>query len=252
MSKQPNVELPILTAEHSLRKRTAVKRKRGRPKKQTEASFRRSAELPDMCAMHGLGKSYESTTVKRKRGRPKKQTEASFGRSEELPDMCAEHGLGKSSDVERKRIRLGEVLTLQQLLTKGVGWFTIKQSVTIVALGRRRYSYHRCIECGKKGLQDAEGTYSCVEHPEAETKQTYRLRVLLRQGDLNMWVTAFNKVAESILCVSVKKFSALDDDGRKRVAGGVSAMKCYISVEKTQGTYTNYTIESMEPVGYFF
>ena len=126
------------------------------------------------------GKVLKSTTVKRKRGRPKKQTEASFGRSEELPDMCAEHGLGKSSDVERKRIRLGEVLILQQLLTKGVGWFTIKPSVTIVALGRRRYSYHSCVECGKKGLQDAEWKYGCVEHPEAETKQTYRLRVLLQ------------------------------------------------------------------------
>ena len=109
MSKQLNVELPNVTAEHSLGKSTAVKRKRGRPKKQTEASFVRSAELPDMYAVHGLGKSSESITVKRKRGRPKKQTEASFGRSEELPDMCAEHGLEKSSDVERKRIRLGAV-----------------------------------------------------------------------------------------------------------------------------------------------
>ena len=143
--------------------------------------FDRSAELPDMFAVHGLGESSESITVKRKRGRPKKQTEASFGRSEELPDMCAEHGLEKSSDVKRKRIRLGEVLTLQQLLTKYVGWFTIKPSVTIVALGRRRYSYHRCVECGKKELRDAEGKHSCVDHPEVETNQTYRLRVLLRQ-----------------------------------------------------------------------
>ena len=44
--------------------------------------------------------------------------------------------------------------------------------MTIVALGRRRYSYHRCVECGKKGLHDAEGKYGCVENPEADTKQT--------------------------------------------------------------------------------
>ena len=69
--------------------------------------------------------------------------------------------------------------------------------MTIVALGRRRYSYHRCVECGKKGLQDAEEKYGCVEHPEAETKQTYRLRVLL-QGNLNMWVTAFDEIAECL------------------------------------------------------
>ena len=67
-----------------------------------------------------------------------------------------------------------------------------------------------------------------------------------------MWVTAFDKVAQSILGVSVKKFSALDDAGRKRVAWGVIGMICYITVQKTQGTYTNYTIESMEPAGYFY
>ena len=63
----------------------------------------------------------------------------------------------KSSDVEQKRSRLGEVLTLQELLTEGVGWFTIKPAVTIVALGRRRYSYHRCVDCWKKGVQNTEG-----------------------------------------------------------------------------------------------
>ena len=47
MSKQQKAELPIVTAEHSLGKSRAVKRKRGRPRKQTEASFGRSEELPD-------------------------------------------------------------------------------------------------------------------------------------------------------------------------------------------------------------
>ena len=65
-----------------------------------------------------------------------------------------------------------------------------------------------------------------------------------------MWVTAFDKIAGSILVVSLKKFSALDDDGRKRVAWVVSGINCYMTVEKTQGTYTNYTIESMERARY--
>ena len=104
--------------------------------------------------------------------------------------------------------------------------------MAIVSLGRHRYSYQRCVECEKKLLQDAEGKYDCVEHPEAETKETYRLRILLRQGDVNMWVTAFDEVAESILGVSVKKFSARDDDGRKRIGWGVSGMKYYMTVEK--------------------
>ena len=66
-----------------------------------------------------------------------------------------------------------------------------------------------------------------------------------------MWVTVFDEVMESILGISVKTFSALDDDGRKRVAWGISGMK-YMTVEKIQGTYTNYTIEIMEPAGYFY
>ena len=67
-----------------------------------------------------------------------------------------------------------------------------------------------------------------------------------------MWVTAFDEVAEAILGITVKKFSAFDDDGRKRVAGGVSGMKWYMTIEKTHGVYTNYTVESMEPAGYFY
>ena len=228
MSKQPNVGLSNVTAEHSLGKGAVVKRKRGRPKKKTEASS--GGSEGDVLTQPELTKR-------------------------RLSDMCDDLGrLGKSSDVEQKRCRLGEVLTLQELLTEGVGWFTIKPAVTIVALVRRRYSYHRCVHCWKKGVQNIEGKYCCVDHPEAETEEIYRLRVLLRQGDLNMWVTAFDEVAEAILgvTVTVKKFSAFDDDGRKRDAGGVSGMKCYMTIEKTRGVYTNYTVESMEPAGYFY
>ena len=226
MSKQPNVGLSNVTAEHSLGKGAVVKRKRGRPKKQTEASS--GGSEGDVLTLPELTKR-------------------------RLSDMCDDLGrFGKSSDIEQKRCRLGEVLTLQELLTEGVGWFTIKPAVTIMALVRRRYSYHRCVDCWKKGVQNIERKYCCVDHPEAETEEIYRLRVLLRQGDLNMWVTAFDEVAEAILGVTVNKFSAFDDDGRKRVAGGVSGMKCYMTIEKTRGVYTNYTVESMEPAGYFY
>ena len=195
-----------------------------------------SVELPDMNAEHGLGKSI---VVKRKRGRPAQQKEA---------NLDAEHNVENSSGVERKWSRLGEVLTLEDLLKEDVGWFTIKPPVTIVALSTRRYYYHRCVACGgKKGIQNTEGKYGCIEHPEARINQTYRLRVLIRQGDLNMWVTAFGEVAESILGVSVERFN---DDGRKRVAWGVSGMKCNITIEKKQhNIYTNYTLESKKPLG---
>ena len=95
MSKQPNVDLSNVTAEHSLGKSTVVKRKRGRPKKQTEASLGRSEG--EVLTLQQLAKR-------------------------RLSDMCDDLGrLGKSSDVEQKRSRLGEVPTLQELLTEGVG-----------------------------------------------------------------------------------------------------------------------------------
>ena len=50
------------------------------------------------------------------------------------------------------------------------------------------------------------------------TKEIYCLRVILRQDDLNMWVTAFADVAEMIMGVSVEKIHAFDDAGWKRIA----------------------------------
>ena len=50
--------------------------------------------------------------------------------------------------------------------------------------------------------------------------------------------------------VSVKEFRAFDDEGRKRVAWGVRGMKCNMTVGKTVGVYTNYTVNSMEFAGY--
>ena len=68
-----------------------------------------------------------------------------------------------------------------------------------------------------------------------------------------MWVTAFGEVADSILGVSVEMFNALDDDGRKIVAWGVSGMRCNMTIEKNQqNIHTNYTVQSMETAGYFY
>ena len=66
-----------------------------------------SVELPNVTAENPVG---QSVAGKRKRGGPKKATEASLGGREGLCD-------GKSSDVEPKRSRLGQILTLQELLT---------------------------------------------------------------------------------------------------------------------------------------
>ena len=115
---------------------------------------------------------------------------------------------------------VAKAVTLEELQKGDGGWFTITPAVTIAAMCRDRYSYHRCGECRLRALQNAEGKYGCAQHPEAETEEIYRLRVLLRQDALNISVTAFADVAELIMGVSVKEFRAFDDEGRKRVAWG--------------------------------
>ena len=144
-----------------------------------------------------------------------------------------------------------KALTLEELQKEDGGWFTIKPAVTIAALCWDRYSYHRCVDCRMRALPNGEGGYGCAQHPVAKTKEIYRVRVLLRQEDLNMWVTAFADVAELIMGVSVEEFSAFNDEGRKIIAWGIRGTKCDMTIAKTVGEmYTNYTVESMQFAGY--
>ena len=220
LSKQTSVELPNVHADNPVGKRVAVKRKLGRPAKQTRAKLDETVETASRSAEHSRGKISAA-----KRGRQTK------------PMLTA------TTDAK--------AFTLEELQKEDGGWFTIKPAVTIAALCRDRYSYHRCVECRMSALPNAKGKYGCAQHPVAKTKEIYRLRILLRQEDLNMWVTAFADVGELIMGVSVEEFNAFDDAGRKIIAWGVQGTKCNMTIEKTVGEmYTNYTVESMEFAGY--
>ena len=99
-----------------------------------------------------------------------------------------------------------KAVTLDELQKGGVGSFTILPPVTISSVGRHRFAYHICVECGLRALPNAEG-YGCAQHPDAGIKARYCLRVQLKQddGDDSMWVTVFADDAESILGVSVEE-----------------------------------------------
>ena len=216
-----------------------------------------SIELPNTHAENPVG---QSVAVKRKRGRPAKQTTVKLDETIETASTSEDHCCGKSSAAKRGRRTKpmltatinAKAVTLEELQKGDGGWFTIKPAVTIVALCWDRYSYHRCVECRMRALPNAEGKYGCAKHPAAKTHEIYCLRILLRQDDLNMWVTAFADVAELITGVSVEEFHAFDDAGRKRIAWGVRGMKCNMTIgKKTVGEmYTNYTVQSVEFAGY--
>ena len=136
----------------------------------------------------------QSVAGKRKRGRPAKLTTAKLDETVETASTSAEHSCGKNSAAKRSRhakpmltaMTAAKAVTLEELQKGDGGWFTIKPAVTIAALCRDRYSYHRCVGCRLRALPNAEGKYGCAQHPEAETEEIYRLRVLLRQDDLNI------------------------------------------------------------------
>ena len=136
-----------------------------------------------------------------------------------------------------------KAVTLEELQKGGGGSFTIKPAVTIAAVGRHRFAYHSCIVCRKKTNQNTEG---CAQHPDADIKARYCLRIQLKQDDISMWVTAFANIAESLLGVRVEDFEALDDDQRRTVVWPVIGMQYNMTMRKTVGgMYTNYTVESV-------
>ena len=141
-------------------------------------------ELPNANAENRVGKS---VAVKRKRDRPAKQTRAKVDESAETASTSAEHSCGKCSAAKRGKHTKpmsttgAKAFTLEELQKGRGGWFTIKPAVTIAALCWDRYSYHRCVDCRMRALPNG-----CAQHPVAETKEIYRVRVLLRQEDLNM------------------------------------------------------------------
>ena len=179
--------------------------------------------------------------------------------SVELPNMSPEDNLGNHAVVKHKKgrpskVRMstnGDAITLGELQKGGVGSFTIKPPVTIASVGRRRFGYRSCMVCRKKTNQNTEGKYVCVQHPDADTKARYCLRVQLKQDNISMWSIAFHGVAEIILAIYVEDFEALNDDGRKTVVWPVIGMKCNMTIGKTVGEmYTNYTVESVKFAGY--
>ena len=156
------------------------------------------------------------------------EQKAKLDETVETSSTSAEHSRGKGSAAKRgtqtkptlTATKDANEFTLEELQKEDGGLFTIKPAVTIAVLCRDRYSCHRCVGCRMSDLPNAEGKYGCAQHPVAKTKEIYRLRILLRQDDLNMWVNAFADVAELIMGVSVEEFNAFDDEGRKKIAWG--------------------------------
>ena len=74
------------------------------------------------------------------------------------------------------------------------GIFSLTKPVRIEAVHwRDNGCYRRCVQCRRK--VDTK----CSLHPESDSNVYYRLRVLIRQGDVLLWLTAFDEIAAIIV-----------------------------------------------------
>ena len=89
-----------------------------------------SVELSNVHVDNPVGKS---VAVKRKRGRPAKQTRAKLDETVETASTSAEHNCGKSSAAKRGRHTKpmlttdAKAFTLEELQKEDGGWFSINQ-----------------------------------------------------------------------------------------------------------------------------
>ena len=149
MSKQTSVELPNMSPDDTLGNHAVVRCKRGRPSKQTEPRFDESSEFLNTSAEHILGKRAADMN---------ESAEHSLGKRAKVTASSSEQQRGGYKEAREVRMSTdGNAITLDELRKGGVGWFTIRPPVTIACVGRRRFGYHRCMECGKKTNQNPEG-----------------------------------------------------------------------------------------------
>ena len=85
------------------------------------------------------------------------------------------------------------------------GLFSLTDPVRIEAVHwRDNGCFWGCVQC--RGKVDTK----CSLHPDSGSKVYYRLRVLIRQGDVLLWLTAFDEIATIIVGTPASEYGSLD------------------------------------------
>ena len=76
----------------------------------------------------------------------------------------------------------------------------------------------------------------------------YRLRVLIRQGDVLLWLTAFDEIAATILGTPASEYGSLDVSGRRNLVDSVVGLNFLVNVVKTvKNGFTNFAFAKIHP-----
>ena len=88
----------------------------------------------------------------------------------------------------------------------------------------------------------------CSLHPDSGSKVYYRLRVLIRKGDVPLRLTAFDEIAAIIVGTPASEYGSLDLLGRRKLVDSVVGLHFLVNVVKTvKSGFTNVAFAKINP-----
>ena len=88
----------------------------------------------------------------------------------------------------------------------------------------------------------------CSFHPGSQSKVYYRLHVLVKQSDVQLWITAFDEIAVVILGTTASQYHSLDESGRMTLVDSVVGLKLLVNVVKTvKNGFTKFVFAKIYP-----
>ena len=131
---------------------------------------------------------------------------------------------------------------LVDVSTRMSGSYTVTDYVTVNAVSWRTCCYKGCLQCSRKVDNQ------CSRHPDTPSKDLYRLRVLLKQDNTALWVTAFSDIAVTIMGMPADQFNSIDEARQINVVDSVVGLKFLVDIVKSvRNGYTNYVINQISP-----
>ena len=131
---------------------------------------------------------------------------------------------------------------LLDVSSKMAGCYTVTDCVKLHAINWRSCCYKGCIQCSRKVDK------ICTRHPNSPLKYLYCLRVLLKQDNAELWVTAFDDIATAIIGMSADQYNYIDEASQSNVVDSVVGLKMLVNIVKSiRSGYTNYVINQISP-----
>ena len=93
----------------------------------------------------------------------------------------------------------------------------------------------------------AKSRHEVLIHPDSGSKVYYRLRVLIRQGDVLLWLTAFDEIAAIIVGTPASEYGSLDVLGRRKLVDSVVGLHFLVNVKTVKSGFTNFAFAKINP-----